>query len=77
MTNHRWAIERAASRWICIALIVGGAFSAPAQTNGATVKPPDNAVRIDRVVAVVNRQPILESDLLDEMQFSVLDPSTK
>jgi peptidyl-prolyl cis-trans isomerase SurA len=74
--NHRWAIERAASRWISIALILGGAFSAAAQTNGATVKAPDNAVRIDRVIAVVNRQPILESDLLDEMQFSVLDPST-
>ena len=31
---------------------------------------------IDRVVAVVNRQTILQSDLEDEMQLSVLDPST-
>jgi peptidyl-prolyl cis-trans isomerase SurA len=76
MTNHRWAIERAASRWICIAVIMGGASVAGAQTGGAMVKAPDDAVRIDRVVAVVNRQPILESDILDEMQFSVLDPST-
>ncbi|HEV2583201.1 MAG TPA: SurA N-terminal domain-containing protein, partial [Ktedonobacteraceae bacterium] len=32
--------------------------------------------RIDRVVAVVNREPILQSDIEDEMQLSVLDPST-
>jgi peptidyl-prolyl cis-trans isomerase SurA len=30
---------------------------------------------IDRVVAVVNRQTILESDLQDEVQLSVLEPS--
>ena len=32
-------------------------------------------VRIDRVVAVVNRHAILESDIEDEIQLSVLDPS--
>jgi hypothetical protein len=31
---------------------------------------------VDRVVAVVNRQTILESDIEDEIQLSVLDPST-
>jgi peptidyl-prolyl cis-trans isomerase SurA len=36
----------------------------------------EGATTIDRVVAVVNRQSILESDLKDEMQLSVLDPST-
>ena len=35
-----------------------------------------SSVTLDRVVAVVNRQAILESDLEDEMQLSVLDPST-
>lgn len=37
---------------------------------------PESSVTLDRVVAVVNRQAILESDLEDEMQLSVLDPST-
>jgi hypothetical protein len=31
---------------------------------------------VDRVVAVVNRQVILQSDLEDELQFTVLDPNT-
>jgi hypothetical protein len=34
------------------------------------------ATTIDRVVAVVNRQAILESDIHDDLQLSVLDPST-
>ncbi len=34
-----------------------------------------DATTIDRVVAVVNRQTILESDLQDEVQLSVLEPS--
>ena len=42
----------------------------PASANGA------NSVTLDRVVAVVNRQVILQSDLEDEMQLSVLDPTT-
>jgi peptidyl-prolyl cis-trans isomerase SurA len=36
-----------------------------------------NAVTLDRVVAVVNRETILMSDVEDEMQLSVLDPDTK
>jgi hypothetical protein len=36
----------------------------------------DDGITVDRVVAVVNRQTILLSDLEDEMQLSVLDPST-
>ena len=36
----------------------------------------ENSVTFDRVVAVVNRQALLKSDLEDEMQLSVLDPST-
>jgi hypothetical protein len=55
-----------------LALLVGPLFL-EAQTNAQTTDKP---VRIDRVVAVVNRQAILESDIEDEMQLSVLDPST-
>lgn len=78
MTTRRTArlgIFFVAMRWLCIAALVGLLYSAVAQTSGETAdgaKP----VRIDRVVAVVNRQPILESDIEDEMQLSVLDPST-
>jgi hypothetical protein len=36
--------------------------------------PPANAVVLDRVVAVVNNQAILASDLDDEMRLAVLDP---
>ena len=35
-----------------------------------------DTVTLDRVVAVVNRQVILQSDLQGELQLSVLDPST-
>jgi peptidyl-prolyl cis-trans isomerase SurA len=40
-------------------------------------QPPnqDQAVVLDRVVAVVNRRVILASDVDDEMQLSVLDPN--
>lgn len=62
---------RIAARWICIAAMLNGLFFAVAQSRSGTAGPG----RIDRVVAVVNRQPILESDIEDEMQLSVLDPS--
>lgn len=39
-------------------------------------QPGSQTVTLDRVVAVVNRQTILLSDVEDEMQLSVLDPST-
>jgi hypothetical protein len=38
--------------------------------------PTETATNIDAVVAVVNRQTILKSDIEDELQLSVLDPST-
>ncbi len=38
--------------------------------------PTETATTIDEVVAVVNRQTILKSDIEDELQLSVLDPST-
>lgn len=65
---------RAAHRWLCVATILGALSSAMAQTSD---RAADSAklVRIDRVVAVVNRHAILESDIEDEIQLSVLDPS--
>lgn len=55
--------------------MVTGLFSAAAQTDEKS-PTPGGTVTFDRVVAVVNRQAILESDLEDEMHLSVLDPST-
>lgn len=46
--------------------------NSPAAETGETT----NSVMLDRVIAVVNRQVILQSDLEDEMQLSVLDPTT-
>ncbi len=42
--------------------------------NPAQAAPPANAVVLDRVVAVVNNQAILASDVDDEMRLAVLDP---
>jgi peptidyl-prolyl cis-trans isomerase SurA len=42
----------------------------------ASGDPAAGNITIDRVIAVVNRQVILQSDLEDEMQLSVLDPTT-
>ena len=78
MTTQRTArirIARVALRWLCITALMGRLFSADAQPKGRA-EDAAKPVRIDRVVAVVNRQPILQSDIEDEMQLSVLDPST-
>ena len=48
----------------------------PASSAEAPAAGTANSITLDRVVAVVNRQVILQSDLEDEMQLSVLDPST-
>jgi len=71
----RSEVARVAPRWLCIAAMLGGLLSAVGQTRGATADTA-KPVRIDRVVAVANRQAILESDIEDEMHLSVLDPST-
>ena len=78
MTRQRPArmrIARVAARWLCVAAMLSGLHAAEAQTGAATTNAA-KSVRIDRVVAVVNRQAILESDIEDEMHLSVLDPST-
>jgi hypothetical protein len=49
--------------------------SAPESTlNPVQAPPPASAAVLDRVVAVVNNQAILASDLDEEMRLSVLDP---
>lgn len=58
----------------CIAAIFTGAPPSIAQQDGKN--PSAGVVTLDRAVAVVNRQVILESDLEDELQMSVLDPTT-
>lgn len=53
----------------CCAIALQGQISAPGPA-------PASAVVLDRVVAVVNNQAILASDLDDEIRLSVLDPAT-
>jgi len=81
--HHKPAFPRLRLRTACVAGIFALALPAFAQITGSAQDngreaslgtPPGTP--IDRVVAVVNRQPILESDVQDEMQLSVLDPST-
>ena len=51
---------------------------APQPAPSSEAQDPGTAasITLDRVIAVVNRQVILQSDLEDEMQLSVLDPTT-
>ncbi len=58
-----------------MAAMLTGVLSAAAQSEGES-PAPGSSVKFDSTVAVVNRQAILKSDLEDEMQLSVLDPST-
>lgn len=53
---------------LCSAVCATRAFAEQPETE-------DHAVLLDRVVAVVNRRVILASDVDDEIQLSVLDPS--
>jgi hypothetical protein len=69
--KNRFGCVRVAAVTAC--LVVLGAFTAVAQ-NPAQEAPPVNAVVLDRVVAVVNNQAILASDVDDEMRLAVLDP---
>jgi peptidyl-prolyl cis-trans isomerase SurA len=56
-----------------LAAMLIGVFPVAAQKAEAPAQPTA-AVAIDKVVAVVNRQAILASDIEDEIQLSVLDP---
>jgi peptidyl-prolyl cis-trans isomerase SurA len=59
-----------AARAVCLALIAAVCLSGPAQA-GQSQTP----VVLDRVVAVVNHQAILASDIDEEISLSVLDPA--
>ena len=74
LPTSRLAIARAAMDCVCIGAMLAVLLPAGAQAAGKNLAP-GSSVTFDRVVAVVNRQPILASDVEDEMQFSVLDPS--
>ena len=64
----RWGVPAA---WLV--LTVAAHAQAPAHDPGAAQEPAAQVV-LDRVVAVVNYQPILWSDISSEMRFAVLDP---
>jgi hypothetical protein len=57
---------------VCLAML--GAIPSWAQ-NPSEPPPPASTVVLDRVVAVVNNQAILASDVDDEVRLSVLDPA--
>jgi hypothetical protein len=64
----------------CLALCVAttavaqGSAAQGAVLNPVPTPPPASSVVLDRVVAVVNNQAILASDLDEEIRLSVLDP---
>lgn len=64
---------RAAARGLLRALAAAAAVGVAA---GQTPAPGLSSRVLDRVVAVVNNQPILLSDIANEVRFSVLDPET-
>jgi hypothetical protein len=55
-------------------LAAAGITLASAQNPAQKPAPPGGPVVLDRVVAVVNNQAILDSDIDDEIRLSVLDP---
>jgi peptidyl-prolyl cis-trans isomerase SurA len=59
-----------------ISVLFSCALSALPQAPQPAEAGTPGSITLDRVIAVVNRQVILQSDLEDEMQLSVLDPST-
>lgn len=63
-------------QFAAIALLLSCTISSHAQAPEPAATGATTAITLDRVVAVVNRQVILQSDLEDEMQLSVLDPTT-
>lgn len=63
-----------ATLWACVFFALPGAH--PIQARGEQMDSSGGQkIILDRVVAIVNRQAILASDVETEMQISVLDPS--
>jgi hypothetical protein len=77
-TRHKSKPGAARMGVMAVCMAVLGATSAPAHgllaQTPSPAAPPANAVVLDRVVAVVNNQAILASDVNDEMRLAVLDP---
>lgn len=76
----RFALRPACLCFLAAFVICAGPAGCPAQAPHLpdAIEPnaaPPNAVVLDRVVAVVNNQAILASDLDDELRLAVLDPS--
>lgn len=76
ITNTPGQMRRA----LMIVCMAAATSSMIAQTPSAATQPaaPDSAAKpvvLDRVIAVVNNQAILQSDLDEEMRFAVLDPA--
>ena len=70
-------LQKAALGIVCFC--AASVFAQSAQSHPSaevTESATTDSITLDRVIAVVNRQVILQSDLEDEMQLSVLDPST-
>jgi hypothetical protein len=70
---------RIAAGFACNGLLAASVGAASIATGRAQTAEPaaqsTSEVTLDRVVAVVNRQAILSSDIEDELELSVLDPS--
>jgi hypothetical protein len=71
----RFALRPACVCTLAALLALAGAADCAAQAASPSEAAPPNAVVLDRVVAVVNNQAILASDLDDELRLAVLDPS--
>jgi parvulin-like peptidyl-prolyl isomerase len=64
-----WTITAILAAWGAASVLAQSLDPKPAQSTS-----PSSAVVLDRVVAVVNNQTILASDVDDEMRLAVLDP---
>jgi hypothetical protein len=76
-TRHKSKLGPACVGTMAACLAAAGSISGLAQglaQNPAQPAPPTQAVVLDRVVAVVNNQAILASDVDDELRLAVLDP---
>jgi len=71
MMNTNRVLQMMAAAAMGIAMMAGAQSPAPPP---AAQTPPSNAIVLDRVVAVVNNQAILGSDVDEEMRLTVLDP---
>jgi hypothetical protein len=69
------AAARAHWSGLLLVTLVAAALSSGKAQSAQPTQEASSAITLDRIVAVVNRQPILFSDIEDEFSLSVLDPS--